>query len=406
MASLAGRALAFIRRQKRPFKVNIVRNILQNFSIGLTYQYQSVYISELGASAMELGYVNSVGGLASTLITLPVGWLADRYGIKRILLTALPLMAVGYAVFGVAQGWEITMAALVLASMSAAMAMTVCPMICGNTLESSERATGMQLCDTLAALPRVVAPVVAAFIISRFGGLSAEGIRPLYWLQTAGVAAAAAVIYFWFQNPIAPGAGGRRSIAEGVARILEEGTTVKRWILYQVISAFPMYMAIYVPLYAREFKLADQYTLGMMDTGYYLVVTLIAIPSGLVADRIGRRRLIAMVTPLYCASMLLLVYANGSPVLILSGLLSGFNFVSGVTAGAMSVELMPRELLGSWFGLNGLFRGLVNMSSPILGGLIWNRLGPEYVFIFLAVSQMLKLAILWTVPETTGRVPS
>lgn len=405
MASLAGRAMAFIRRQKRPFKVNIVRNILQNFSLGLTYQYQSVYISELGASAMELGYVNSVGGLASTLVTLPVGWLADKYGIKRILLTALPLMAVGYAVFGLAQGWEITMAALVLASMSAAMAMTVCPMICGNTLESSERATGMQLCDTLAALPRVVAPVVAAFIISRFGGLSAEGIRPLYWLQTLGIVAASAVIYFWFQNPIAPGAGGRRSLTEGVARILEEGTTVKRWILYQVISAFPMYMAIYVPLYAREFKLADQYTLGMMDTGYYLVVTLIAIPSGLIADRIGRRRLIAMVTPLYCASMLLLVYANSSPVLILSGLLSGFNFVSGVTAGAMSVELMPRELLGSWFGLNGLFRGLVNMSSPLLGGLIWNRLGPEYVFIFLAVSQMLKLAILWTVPETSQRVP-
>ena len=405
MASLAGRAMAFIRRQKRPFKVNIVRNILQNFSLGLTYQYQSVYISELGASAMELGYVNSVGGLASTMVTLPVGWLADRYGIKRILLTALPLMAVGYAVFGLAQGWEITMAALVLASMSAAMAMTVCPMICGNTLESPERATGMQLCDTLAALPRVVAPVVAAFIISRFGGLSAEGIRPLYWLQTAGIAAAAAVIYLWFQNPIEPGAGGHRSIADGVTRILEEGTTVKRWILYQVLSSFPMYMAIYVPLYAREFKLVDQYTLGMMDTGYYLVVTLIAIPSGLVADRIGRRRLIAMVTPLYCASMLLLVYANGSPALILSGLLSGFNFVSGVTAGAMSVELMPRELLGSWFGLNGLFRGLVNMSSPLLGGLIWNRLGPEYVFIFLAISQMLKLIILWTVPETTGRVP-
>jgi MFS family permease len=99
---LAGRAMAFIRRQKRPFKVNIVKNIMQNFSLGLTYQYQSVYISELGASAMEVGYVNSVGGLASTMITLPVGWLADRYGIKRILLTALPLMAVGYAVFGVA----------------------------------------------------------------------------------------------------------------------------------------------------------------------------------------------------------------------------------------------------------------------------------------------------------------
>ncbi len=401
MASVAGHALGFIRRQKKAFKVNIVRNVLQNFSLGLTSQYQSVYISELGATAMEIGYVNSVGGLASTLITLPVGWLADRYGIKRMLLTALPLMALGYAVFGIAQGWEITMVALVLTSLSTAMASTVCPMICGNTLASAERATGMQLCDTLAALPRIIAPVIAAFIISRFGGLSVEGIRPLYWLQTMGIAAAAMVIYIWFQNPVVSGGGGRRSLAEGVRRILDEGTTVKRWILYQVISAFPMYMAIYVPLYAREYKLADQYTLGMMDTGFYVVVTLLAIPSGIFADRMGRKRLISIVTPLYCLSMLLLVYADGAPLLILAGLLSGFQFVAGVTAGAISVELVPRDLLGSWFGLNGLFRGLINMSSPILGGLLWNRLGPEYVFYFLAASQMLKLGILATMPETT-----
>ena len=288
-----------------------------------------------------------------------------------------------------------------LTSMSTDMAFVVCPMICGNKLASVERATGMQLCDTLAALPRIVAPVVAAFIISRFGGLSVEGIRPLYWLQTMGIAAAAMVIYIWFQNPVVPGGGERRSLAEGVRRILDEGTAVKRWIPYQVISAFPMYMAIYVPLYAREYKLADQYTLGMMDAGFYVVVTLLAIPSGILADRIGKRRLIAIVTPLYCLSMLLLVYADGAPLLFLAGLLSGFSFIAGVTAGAISVELVPRDLLGSWFGLNGLFRGLINMSSPILGGLLWNRLGPEYVFYFLAASQMLKLGILATMPETT-----
>jgi hypothetical protein len=141
------RTLGFIRRQKRAFKVNIVRNILQYFSIGLTYQYQSVYISELGASAMEIGYANSVGGLVSTLITLPVGWLADRYGIKRMLLTAFPLMALDYAVFGLAQGWEITMVALVLTSLSTNMVNVVCPMICGNTLASAENCVGCGECE-------------------------------------------------------------------------------------------------------------------------------------------------------------------------------------------------------------------------------------------------------------------
>jgi len=396
--SAVQRALGFFKRQKNAYKVNIVRNFIQNFSIGLTQQYQSIYISQLGATPLEVGYATGVGGIASTLVTLPTGWLADRYGIKRVLLVAMPVMAMGYLVFGLAQGWQITMIALFLTSLSWDMAMTVCPMICGNSLASAERATGMQLCDTLAAIPRIVAPVVAAFIISRFGGISVEGIRPLYWLEAAGLLIAALVIYKWFKDPVAVRAE-RRSLSEGIRRILSEGVTVKRWILYQMTSMLTMYMAFYVPLYAREVKNADQYTLGAMDTAFYVVVVLCSVPGGILADRIGKKRLIMLVTPLYSAAMLLLVRADSSPLLILAGLMSGFNFVAGVTQGAISVELVPRDLLGSWFGLNGLFRGLVSMASPVLGGVIWNSLGPQYVFYFLAATQILKLGILATVPE-------
>jgi len=396
--SAADRALGFIRRQKSAYKVNIARNFLQNFSLGLTQQYQSVYITELGATPLEVGYVTSVGGLASTLITLPTGWLADRYGVRRILLVALPLMALGYSVFGLAQGWQVTMVALFLTSMSWDMAMTVCPMICGNSLASVERATGMQLCDTLSALPRVVAPVVAAFIISSFGGISVEGIRPLYWLEVAGLLSAAFLIYRWFRDPVEH-AVARKSILSDMGRVFKEGTAVRRWILYQMVSMLTMYMAFYVPLYARTVKGADQYTLGAMDTAYYAVIVLFAIPSGVLADRIGKKRLIMMITPIYSAAMLILVAADSSPLLILAGLMSGFNFVAGVTQGAISVELMPKDILGSWFGLNGLFRGLISMTSPILGGVLWNSLGPEYVFYFLAATQVLKLGILATVPE-------
>jgi ACS family glucarate transporter-like MFS transporter len=396
--SAADRALGFIRRQKSSYKVNIARNFLQNFSLGLTQQYQSVYIAELGATPLEVGYVASVGGIASTLITLPTGWLADRYGVRRILLVALPLMALGYSVFGLARGWQVTMVALFLTSMSWDMAMTVCPMICGNSLASVERATGMQLCDTLSALPRVVAPVVAAYIISSFGGISVEGIRPLYWLEVAGLLSAAFLIYRWFRDPVEH-VSTRKSVLSDMGRVFKEGTAVRRWILYQMVSMLTNYMAFYVPLYAREVKGADQYTLGAMDTAFYVVVVLFAIPSGVLADRIGKKRLITMITPIYSAAMLLLVAADSSPLLILAGLMSGFSFVAGVTQGAISVELMPKDILGSWFGLNGLFRGLISMTSPILGGVLWNSLGPEYVFYFLAATQILKLGILATVSE-------
>jgi MFS family permease len=400
---LLEKGLGFVGKQQNAFKVNMAKNVVQNFSLGLTQQYQSIYITALGATAMELGYVASAGGLAFVLITLPVGWLADRYGIKKVLLAALLLMACGYAVFGSATGWQVTAAALMLTTVAFETTMNICPMICGSSLASAERVTGMQLCDTVASLPRLFAPVVAAYLITGFGGLTAEGIRPLYWFEVTGLVVAFLIILRFFRDPRPVGGVGRVGLGVGLRRVFGEGVKVRRWLVYVMLTMFPNYMAIYVPLYARQVKGAGQLTLGLMDMGYWLIIVLLAIPVGLVADRFGRKRLIGLMTPLYSAGLLLLIVAPNEATLVVAGLLTGFLMLSGVTGGSISVELVPKELLGSWFGVIGLFRSLISVASPLIGGLLWNSLGPASVLIFLAVTQVMKLGILATMPNSVAR---
>ena len=197
----------------------------------------------------------SIGGIAFALITLPVGILADKYGIRRIMMAALLLMAGGYAIFGGSTTWEMTM--------------NVCPMICGASLESVERVTGMQLCDTVAALPRLFAPIVAAFLITQFGGLNVQGIRPLYWIEVGGILVAFAIIWKYFTNP--PRITGSRgiTISDGVGRVFKGGVNVKRWLARaRSANMFPTYMAIYIPLFAKTMRGAQPYSLGLMDAVY------------------------------------------------------------------------------------------------------------------------------------------
>ena len=73
LKSVTSKGVNFIRRQHTAFKVNIARNLISKFSIGLTQQYQSIYVSALGAGVVELGLVSSVGGVASTIFMIPVG---------------------------------------------------------------------------------------------------------------------------------------------------------------------------------------------------------------------------------------------------------------------------------------------------------------------------------------------
>ena len=178
---------------------------------------------------------------------------------------------------------------------------------------------------------------------------------------------------------------------------------VTRWLIYTMISTVPMYLAFYIPYYAKEIKGADPYVIGLMDSAYWASSVFLALPVGVLADRYGRKKMVALLTPFYCLALVLLVVSPSNLVLILAGLLNGFFMLGAITQAAIGLELVPREMLGSWNGLNSLCRGLVNIAAPIIGGLLWASLGPEYVFYFLIATQVVKLGILWTIPSSVTR---
>jgi MFS family permease len=101
--------------------------------------------------------------------------------------------------------------------------------------------------------------------------------------------------------------------------------------------------------------------------------------------------------------LILLIIASNNIMLIFVGLLNGSIMLTGVTQGAITAELVPRELLGGWYGIIGLTRGLGNLIAPLLGGLIWDLFGPAYLFILLAIIHVLKLPILASIPSSLTR---
>jgi len=127
------------------------------------------------------------------------------------------------------------------------------------------------------------------------------------------------------------------------------------------------------------------------------------IPVGRLADRIGRKRVIYLLAPLWYASNLFLAFSPGPVVLVLSAALLAFYSISTGATNAMTLELLPLEQQGRWGGLLSLFTGLVTIPAPIIGGLIWRELGPVYVFIIPVIFDLLfRVPLLATVPETLG----
>jgi MFS family permease len=397
------KAVRFVSRQEKPFRVNMLRAAGTYFLATVILQYQPIYIGALGATPFQLGVANSIGGLSAAAVALPTGWLADRYGVRKIFLAATALMLLGALIFASAKTWIIVVWALFIGNLGLQMSNTACPTVCGSCLKNEERATGMGICDTLSAAPALIAPIIGATIIFRFGGLNAAGIRPLYYLQIAGFTLILIFVLREFTEPRKRQALKIDSgFGESIGELFVRGTRIKTLILFVSLHTIPLYMAtmVYVPFYAAEIKHADEFVLGGMAMASSVVPLLLSIPMGRVADRVGRKKVLHLTILIYCLSLLLLVYAGDSTMLLISGVLQGFWTVGAVTRGAMTAELVPTDLLGRTFGMLFLFRGLIMIVAPVIGGILWSAAGPESVFYSIVVAQVLSMLALFTIPET------
>lgn len=404
------RAIGFIGRQKQNYRVAITRAGANNFLLNLTAQYESIYTVALGANSVELGTISSIGNGIGALISIPIGWLMDRYGLKRLYLLGMVLMAGSALVFAIAPGWQTIIAAVILFSVSTRFIGTGCSVICADSVQNKDRVTAQNICVTIASLLAMVAPLVAAQLVTVFGGLTVEGIRPLYTIRFVGYIFVIFYLATHLRNPkLTPATemSARSGFMDDFKHLFESESPLKRWLLVASLTWFPMAMTTpFLHLFAQQSKGANQYLLGIMATAAVLTQVLFGIPLGRLADKLGRKRVIFLLAPLWYVSYLLLVFSTSSFTLILAGALQTFFFISSGVTNAMTLELVPVEKMGKWSGLVGLFRGLVTIPAPILGGLIWNHLDPMYVFLIpIGVDALLKLPLLATIPETLRDSP-
>jgi len=392
------------RRQNRNWRTVVIRQIFNRFFNQMTMQYSNIYIRELGASPVELGAVNSASGLGGTLISLPLGFLQDRYSVRKIFLFGVALMTLVPLLYAVACSWEFIIPAILISGLG--MRLGSCVVICDLSLPNEDRATGKALCEGIGALPTLFAPTLAAILITWFGGINAEGIRPLYWIQLAARVILCVYVVLVMTEIARPkrevkGAGPVGDFKE----VFRRGTAVKRWLFFLSLNIFTgTMMTTFRYPYAHEVKGAGQFIIGGIVTAMILTEALFSTPLGRLADRIGRKKTFYLLIPLFSLANILFVFAPSPLFLLLAGFLMGFRMLSMFTYGSMTPELVPKECIGRWRGLIGLFTGLVSIPAPIIGGLIWEHLGPAWVFIIPTVIDLcLRLPLLYTVPETLNR---
>jgi MFS family permease len=404
---------------------------VHQFDQQLTLQYNSLYVIGLGASPVQLGTLTSVRSVMASMFSLPGGWMADKYGAKTVVLLGLSSMAVVALIYGLSSNWLMILPAFFLFGIGSQLIMPYVDMLFINYGGAKKKSIIISVARTLWALgPQSIAPIVAAVMVARFGGLDAgaNAIQPLYFIQLAFAILAIVGVFTWLKTPKADPSEDEQALVEetkararvntgrgfiqDIRDVFEGERCLKRWIFTFALRQIQNNVAMaFIPLWL-VMKGATSYTLGAMTAVGMISYTLLQIPVGMLSDRIGRKKAYFLIRPFFYAATLILLWAPTPDWLLMVALLGG-NVFGGAQVGiagsaqipliTMEWEMVRPEKRGRWHGIAATF-GLVTFPAAILGGVLWDQgLGWANLALPVVIDALIIIPILYTIPETLGR---
>jgi MFS family permease len=364
--------------------------------------YLTIFTRSLGAGATEIGFINAAGmGLAGVMGPF-TGTLIDRLGPKKIYLFGIAMLIACWLTYALAESWPVLLVAQMAYWVGFETTTQGCSVICASTLTPEKRATAMSLCETFAmGLLGLGGPMLGGYLVTRAGGVSVENIRPLFYISAGGAVIAFILILTQLSNTGARH-GTHPAFLQGFSDVFKKGRGLKRFLIISSLAYLPNGMIIpYTQVFAREARGADAGVLAAMVAAFAIVPMIFGIPLGKLADKIGRKRVLYIAGPLFWLSNIILILAPNPFFLIASGALQGFFTIGAVISAAMTYEMVPKELIPRWIGIQRFFRSLFAAASALLAGYLWDKVGLQYVFIgIIVLDAFIRLPLLISIPET------
>jgi len=391
----------FWRRQSKNFKVLLTRDIINSLFGQLTGPYTTIFMNKLGAGAVEIGFLTSINSFVTMSLSIPSGLLVDRVKrLKRLFLAGRVMELPISLVYATARSWYVFIVTNVWGGILGRVETPAMTIIQIESLKNEDRVTGMAISRTITSAVGILSPMLAAFLITYFGGLdNVDSFRPLYIISFFVGIATFILLATKLEEP-----NVKRTMTEsGIKSTFNIFKTVpglKMVIFINILNGFFVGMRMpLIPLYSYKVKGADAYIIGLQATITTAVNLIFSIPMGSVADRVGRRKLAYVAQLVYAACVLAAVLAPAPEYLLLYTFLSALGGTLQIGWDAFLQEYIPLEMRGRWFGISSLITAFVNIPAPIFGGLIWN-INPDYLWwISLFYYSLLAIPLMMRVPE-------
>lgn len=398
------------------YRILVTSWILMDLAAEMPHpNFQAYVVKTLQGSEIALGVIGLAGFLGMATVAFPGGYLADKYGRRRLITTMTFGMAFSWLFFALAPTWHFILLGTILSSLCLIYQPALFAMV-QDSLPPERRGMGSTIIQLIHGTFSTPGPMIAGFLFLQFG--LEWSVRIIYLSMTV-LYLTAAVWRLRLKETMANGESMRFSyFVSSYPKAVKESVSVWKklprsmfWLfIAQTMVMFGMTLTQVInQIYALKVLGIDLTLWWLVYIPLLLTVVVFSLPIGKAVDTFGRKIPLIMGLIILGASTLIFTTGNLFTVMVSMSLLGIAQLLVMAAQLALATDLVDPVNRGKVVGFMN-FVGYVAMGvGMLLGSYLFVQglnLGfpqlPFYVSFGLIIPEL--LIILFFVHEPKERM--
>ncbi|MDM5327639.1 MFS transporter [Neobacillus sp. CF12] len=360
-------------KRNMPLLILMVNTFIALVGVGLAIPVLPKFISEIGASGKDMGYLVAATGLTQFLFSPLGGKLSDQYGRKIITVIGLAIIMVSQFMFSVGTDLWVLYLSRFIGGIGVGLLIPATMAYVADVTTIENRGKGMGLLGASISLGFVIGPGIGGF-------LAEFGIRVPFYASALAAAIAMLVSVFFLPESLSKGQqhAFRNSSSEqnGMVHDIKRSFKVSYFVLLLLVFTMTFGLANFETIFGLY--VSEKYDYTPKDISIIMTIAALigVIIQALLVDKLLKRfneiRVINVCFFLSALTMVVILLSGNFLFMLIMNIL--FILFTSILRPAINTLLskMAGSEQGFAAGMNNAYSSLGNIIGPSLAGILFD----------------------------------
>ncbi len=378
--------------ERNVFVLGIV-SFFTDISSEMIYPLVPIFLTTtLGAPLAVVGAIEGVAESTASIVRWLSGWVSDRVGRRKpFVVLGYGLAAVAKPLLALAFHWPVVLFARFVDRFGKGVRSAPRDALVAQWTEREARGRAFGFHRAVDTAGAVLGPLGALALLAILG----QNFRLIFVLAFVPAVLGMVLLRLVGERASRQASEAAAAAAKPASGGFRFGAAYYAFFIVSVAFALGNSSDAFLILRSRNLGLSVNEAV-LAYVAYNASYSLLAMPAGIVSDRLGRRNVIGLGFAIFAGVYVgFAVIGSGAYVWLLFPLYGVYMALTEGVGRALVVDLVPGDRQGSALGLYQGGVGLMALLSSIMAGFLWDRVGPPAPFFLGGSTAALALVLLF-----------